>query len=77
MKKHFYIPLVILAFTITVQAQKIVPITKAEVLNAVSENNTSIKISEEEFNQAKADYRQTNAFFLPNVTLSHTAIARP
>ncbi len=56
-------------------AQKIVPITKIEVLSKVSKNNTSIKISEEEFNQAKADYKQTNAVFLPNITASHTAIA--
>ena len=56
-------------------AQKIVPITKIEVLSKVSKNNTSIKISEEEFNQAKADYKQTNAVFLPNITASYTAIA--
>ena len=57
------------------EAQNLVPITKTEVLYKVSENNTAIKISEEEFNQAKADYRQTNAVFLPNITASHTAIA--
>ncbi len=44
-------------------------------MTQVSENNTSIKISEEEFNQAKADYRQTNAIFLPNITASHTGIS--
>lgn len=57
------------------QAQEVVPISKSDVLSKVSENNTSIKISEEEFKQARADYRQTNAVFLPNITLSHTAIA--
>jgi len=57
------------------QAQDLISITKAEVLERVSENNTSIKISEEEFNQARADYRQTNAVFLPNITASHTAMA--
>jgi len=75
MKKHIYIPLLLFAFTISVQAQEVVPITKTEVLSKVSENNTSIKISEEEFNVAKADYRQTNAVFLPNITASHTAMA--
>ncbi|WP_336070357.1 TolC family protein [Mesoflavibacter sp. CH_XMU1404-2] len=57
------------------QAQELKPISKSEVLTQVSENNTSIKISEEEFNQAKADYRQTNAIFLPNITASHTGIS--
>lgn len=62
-------------FSFLVQSQELVPISKAEVLTKVSENNTSIKISVEEFNQAQADYRQTNAVFLPNITASHTAIA--
>ena len=75
MKKHIYIPLLLLAFTLSVKAQDAVSITKTEVLTRVSENNTSIKISEEEFKQAKADFRQTNAVFLPNITASHTAIA--
>lgn len=57
------------------QAQVVVAITKQDVLLKVSENNTAIKISEEEFNAAKADFRQTNAIYLPNITASHTGIA--
>ncbi|WP_179319643.1 TolC family protein [Winogradskyella helgolandensis] len=75
MKKHIYIPLLLLVFTMSMKAQDVVPITKTEVLAKVSENNTSIKISVEEYNQAKADFRQTNAVFLPNITASHTAMA--
>ena len=75
MKKHIYIPLFLFAITMSLQAQDIVSISKTEVLTKVAVNNTSIKISEEEFNQAKADYRQTNAVFLPNISASHTAIA--
>ncbi|MBU2940428.1 TolC family protein [Lacinutrix sp. C3R15] len=75
MKKYIYIPLFFLVCTISVQAQDLVPIAKTDVLAKVSENNSSIKISEEEFKQAKADYRQTNAVFLPNITASHTGIA--
>ncbi len=58
-----------------IQAQEVVPISKEEVLSKVKENNTALKISEEDFNQARADYRQTNAVFLPNITASHTGIA--
>ena len=59
----------------SIQAQELVPITKSEVLNRVSQDNTSLKISEQEFIAARADYRQTNAVFLPNITASHTGIA--
>lgn len=69
-----YRPLLLFAFTISMQAQELIPITKVEVLSKVSKNNTSIKISKEDFNQAKADYKQTNAVFLPNITASHTAM---
>ena len=75
MKKHIYIPLLLLGLTLSVQAQQLVPIAKSDVLSKVSERNTSIKISEEDFKQARADYRQTNAVFLPNITASHTAMA--
>ncbi len=56
-------------------AQEVIPITKSEVLNKVTQDNTSLKISEQEFFEAKADYSQTNAVFLPNITASHTGIA--
>lgn len=64
-----------LGFTSILQAQVTIPISKAEVLNKVSQDNTSLKISEQEFIEARADYRQTNAVFLPNITASHTGIA--
>ncbi|MEO9571743.1 MAG: TolC family protein [Polaribacter sp.] len=76
MKNTIYIFIFLLfARTLSLQAQEIKPITKAEVLAKVSENNATIQISEEEFNAAKADYRQTNAVFLPNITASHTGIS--
>ena len=58
-----------------VNAQQVLPISKQDVLTKVSENNTSLKISNEEFNLAKADYRQTNAVILPTISVSHTGIA--
>lgn len=54
------------------QAQQIAPISKLEVLNRVNQENHSIKISKEAFNEAQAQYRQTNAVFLPNIAVSHT-----
>ncbi|QXP59242.1 TolC family protein [Olleya sp. HaHaR_3_96] len=75
MKKHIYIVALLFVFSMSVKAQDLVPIAKSDVLSKVSDNNTSIKISEQDFNAARADYRQTNAVFLPNITASHTAMA--
>ncbi|WP_439153093.1 TolC family protein [Winogradskyella sp.] len=58
-----------------IQAQEIKPISKSEVLIKVAEANQSLRISEEAFNEAKGDYRQTNAIFLPNISVSHTGIS--
>jgi len=74
MKKQIYIFSFLLA-SVAMQAQQLVPITKAEALTKVSEENRSIKISEQEYLEAKADYKQTNAVFLPNITASHTGMA--
>ncbi|SDF17226.1 TolC family protein [Cellulophaga baltica] len=75
MKNHTYISFFLFLTGLLVSAQEMVPIKKSEVLSKVAAHNTSIKISKEEFNAARADYRQTNAVFLPNITASHTGIA--
>ncbi|WP_308992405.1 TolC family protein [Mariniflexile litorale] len=74
--KNTYLPIFsFLLLSLSIQAQKQVAISKYEVFSRVTDQNTSIKISQQEFNAAKADYRQTNAVFLPNITASHTVIA--
>ena len=55
-------------------AQQTVPISKAEVLEKVSQQNNKLKIGEQEVFSAKGDFNQTNAVFLPNVSASHTAM---
>jgi len=62
-------------FSGVLKAQQIVPINKAKALSLISENNLALKISEEELNKAKADYRQTQAIYLPNITASYTGIS--
>ena len=64
-----------LLFISVLEAQQVVYITKFEVLTKVSQENRSIKIAEQEYNEARADFRQTNAVFLPNITASHAGIA--
>ena len=76
MKNNLYIlTFCFLSFVSILNAQDVIPISKADVLNRVKEGNQTIKISKEDFNQARADYRQTNAIFLPNIAVSHTGIS--
>lgn len=76
MKKALYLfTISFLFWSVSLVAQEIVLITKENVLSLVSEKNTAIKISEQEFYKARADYRQTNAVFLPQITASHTGLA--
>ncbi|AJR04435.1 TolC family protein [Siansivirga zeaxanthinifaciens] len=76
MKQLIYISVIgCLLGTFAVSAQETKPISKTEVLEIVTEKNTSLKISEQEFKEARADYRQTNAIYLPNITASHTGMA--
>ena len=76
MKNPALILFLILLLTLeTIHSQEIRPISKNEVFELVAKNNASIKISEQEYYQAKADYRQTNAVLLPNISVSHTGIA--
>jgi len=76
MNKLLYIAIsFILLFTGIINAQQIKTISKTEAITEVSSQNTLLKISEQEYLQAKADYRQTNAIFLPNITASHSGIS--
>ncbi len=70
--------LLILTFFGTVfliQAQETMLITKDEVLAKVIQENNTLKILEQEVMAAKGDYNQSNAIFLPNISVSHTGIA--
>jgi outer membrane protein TolC len=74
MKKIIVFIIVSIATVSQVFAQQTVLISKEEVAIKVTENNSSIKISQQEFMEAKADFNQTKAVFLPNITASHTGI---
>ncbi|MFS4415083.1 TolC family protein [Maribacter sp. 2307ULW6-5] len=75
MKKTHILHFLLALLLTKASAQDARLITKAEVLDRVSENNTSLKISEQGLEEARADFRQTGAVFLPNITASHTAMA--
>ena len=56
-------------------AQQTIPISKAEVLEKVTNQNNKLKIGEQEVSSAKGDFNQTNAVFLPNISTSYTGMA--
>lgn len=73
MEKAFYSLALCFLFTGSVlYAQQAVPITKAKVLETVAGQNRSIKISEQQRKEARADYQQTNAVLLPHIGISYT-----
>ena len=76
MNKKILIVLMLLTTPLSwLYAQEIKFISKQEVIDKVSSENLTIKISKEEHNSARADYRQTNAVLLPTINVSHTGIA--
>lgn len=74
MKKHLFFYLATFALIIQGFAQQTTLISKQEVIAKVTESNSSLKISEQEFLEAKADFNQTKAVFFPNISASHTGI---
>lgn len=58
-----------------VLAQDHIQISLDEVLAKVQESNASIKVSEQEAQMAKYDYRFSNSIFLPQIAVSHTGLA--
>ena len=56
-------------------SQDTLVISKKDIWEKASTKNLQIKIANQEFKSAQADYRQSNAIFLPSITASHTAIS--
>jgi outer membrane protein TolC len=55
--------------------QDTLTISKSEIWQKAKDKNLQIKIADQTFKSAQADYRQSNALFLPSITASHTAIS--
>lgn len=56
-------------------SQDTLTISKKEIRQKASDKNLQIKIAEQNFKSAQADYRQSNSLLLPNISASHTAIS--
>lgn len=55
-------------------SQDTIAIGEEELLSKLKGNNWELRIAEQEYLSAKADFRQSNSLFLPEVELSYTAI---
>lgn len=54
------------------QAQENIELTLEELKNQVLEDNRSLQVNESKFRKIRAQYRQTNAAFLPQLSVSHS-----
>lgn len=64
----------LLIFSNVGRSQDTLSVSKNDLFELINSNNLQIKIAEQAYQSAQADYRQSNALFLPNITASHTAI---
>lgn len=72
--KYTYIILATISLNLNSWAQDTIAISKNDLYTKLVDKNLQIKIAEKNYLAAKADYNQTKAIFLPNVTASHTGI---
>lgn len=75
MKQHFLITIGILSYSILSYSQDTITVAKKDLLEKVTNANLQIQLAQKTYQSAKADYQQSNALYLPNITASHTAIS--
>lgn len=75
MRKLNLIQLVIITISAFGYSQDTISISKIEVLAKAAEQNLKVKMANQDFKSAQADYRESNSLFLPNISVSHTSIA--
>lgn len=56
-------------------SQDTLTISKKEIGKKALDKNLQIQIANQNFKSAQADFRQSNALYLPNISASHTAIS--
>ncbi|MCF8452027.1 MAG: TolC family protein [Pedobacter sp.] len=66
---------VIISLPAVVLSQDTITLSRNEIWSKVSEKNLQLKIQDQEFKSAQADFKQSNALFLPDVSVSHTGIS--
>ncbi|AIN71306.1 transporter [Flavobacterium psychrophilum FPG101] len=76
MKKiNLIVLLATISFSTISYIQDTLAISKKDIWQKASDKNLQIKIGNQNFKSAQADYKQSNSLFLPSITASHTAIS--
>lgn len=75
MKKTSLLTLGLLACSYLGYSQDTIRVTKKDLLEKAATANLQIQQAQKTYEGARADYRQSNALFLPNISASHTAIS--
>lgn len=65
----------IISLSAVVRSQDTITLSKNDIWSKVSEKNLQLKIQDQEFKSAEADFKQSNSLFLPDVSVSHTGIS--
>jgi outer membrane protein TolC len=73
-KIHLLTLLGITVLSASLYGQDTLLISKNQLLTQVAQKNLQVKIAENNYQSAKADYQQSNSLFLPNINVSHTGI---
>jgi outer membrane protein TolC len=72
---HFIITIGIFLVSALGFGQDTLTISKKEIVQKVKDKNLQLQIANQAYKSAQADYRQSNALFLPSITASQTAIS--
>ena len=65
----------LIGFSTLGYSQDTITIGKKDLLEKAAARNLQTQLAQKNYQVAKADYQQSNALFLPNITASHTAIS--
>jgi outer membrane protein TolC len=73
-KRIFYLGL-FLGISQMALAQDTLSISLTDVVQKITAQNLQIKVAQQSYRAALADYQSANSLFLPSITVSHTAIS--
>ncbi len=62
----------LISLSAVVFSQDTISLSRNDIWSKVSERNLQLKIQDQEYKSAQADFKQSNSLFLPDVSISHT-----
>lgn len=74
-RNRTFLTLALVFISILGHGQDTITISKNDLLQKLIEKNLQLKIADKSYQSAKADYKQSNSLFLPNINISHTGIS--